>query len=85
MQQTSTAKLPAFFQTFQTEERAVKVNIIEKKKSPSLSSFLHFLLKTMKLFKKCFIYYFDYLKIILNDDLFKEYTNLMVFINLTVY
>ena len=36
----------------------------------------------MKLFKKCVICYFHYLKGILNDDLFKEYINPAVLVNL---
>ena len=49
-----------------------------KKECSSLSSFLFFLLKAMKLSN----YYFHYLKSILNDDSFKEYINPVIFINL---
>ena len=35
----------------------------------------------MKLFNECVIYYFDYLKTILNDDLSKQYINPSVFID----
>ena len=54
---------------------------MEKKNIPAFV-FLCCLLKTMKLFNECVICYFDYLKIILNDDSFKEYINPVVFINL---
>ena len=37
----------------------------------------------MKLFNKCVIFYFHYLKSILNDDSFKEYINPVVFIDLS--
>ena len=36
----------------------------------------------MKLLSKSVIYYFHYLKSILNDDSFNEYINTMIFINL---
>ena len=49
----------------------------------SLSSFLYYLMKTKKLFDECVIFYFHYLKRILKIDLFKEYINLVVVINLT--
>ena len=39
----------------------------------------------MKLFNKCFICYSHCLKSILNDDLFKEYINPLVCINLKEY
>ena len=57
------------------------VNIIEKGMSQSLH-FFYCLLKTVKLFNKCVICYFHYLKSILNDDSCKEYISPVVFVNL---
>ena len=55
-----------------------------RKECPSLSSFLYCWLKTIKLFNKCAICYFYYTKNILNNYLFKEYINPVVFINLNI-
>ena len=44
-----------------------------------VNAFFICILKIMKLFSECVIFYFHYVKTILNDDLFNEYINLSCF------
>ena len=60
---------------FQGKPLYIILYIIEKKECSSLSPFLYCLLETRKLFNRCVVCYFHYLKTILNNDLFNEYNN----------